>query len=149
MAILAVAAVACASVATASTPTKAEQLRAYLASMKPVVKAIQREENRVVIGDTASGPLASVGRNLLRLSAKAKVIVSPTVLRGPHADLVRGVRVESTAFANYNGVDERFLTTLIRGRRLQNSWREEVIFQLRRAGLAVPLWLKTFGGRGL
>jgi hypothetical protein len=65
-----------------------------------------------------------------------KAVKPPAAMRGPHAGFVLTVKTE---FSGSQGELERRSREMAT---LRAHWRQEVTFQLRHAGLAVPLWVK-------
>jgi hypothetical protein len=141
----------------ASPPSLTTELMSYLAQTRAPVTTVYsnmksvnqsfRANTRGVAGKAASAWLA---QSVLLGKVKA-----PVVLRGSHADLVRGTRILSNTLRRYlaeggEGADiDKSLAALhhleapfFNSTSLIVNWGEEFRAQLRRAGLAIPLWLK-------
>jgi hypothetical protein len=125
-------------------PATASELTAYLAHVAPINAAVVKAEKVFTAADLAAlnGKTVNLKKaqqvlisSLLNASAKLKRVTPPTVLKGPHAAFVSSLKLEAQG-------SETEASTL----RIQ--WRQEVIAQLRRVGLAVPLWVKQVHNGG-
>jgi hypothetical protein len=155
---------------TKAPPTKAQQLQSYLAAVHPIatkVRVAQVQEalrlktmiqaNGVV--DTA--PFRDSCRQLGLGSNALKKVQRPAFLAEPHAALVGAWRYEAIACARFaDAIDgggngsvalafsvafEKLRGANETGWSEERHWRSEVIAQLRRLGLVVPLWIQQVG----
>jgi hypothetical protein len=121
------------------TPATARSLTAYLAKVKPLnavvvtaeaswIKAKAHPEKGSNNTDPAVARKELVA-TLLQTSSALKRIVPPATLRNAHVALVSSLKLEA------RGKDRS-------ANRLRTRWRDAVVFQLHRAGLAVPRWVK-------
>jgi len=146
-------AVAAAPLLVAAVPVEAgpvasqTTIQAYIRQMAPLNAKMVKAENRLT-----TAQLGLLGGSVTEAEVKAaaraftsdvrdaylgmKAIKPPAVLRGPHAGYVLTVKTEYAASQATLERRSREMATL------RAQWREEVIFQLRHAGLSVPLWVK-------
>ena len=145
---LAAAALLAAAPVKAATATERTQMAAYIREMAPLHAKIVNAETRLqraqlgfIGGNVSETKLNAVTRafneDVHTAYIGAKAIKPPAVLRGPHAAFVLTVKTEDT------GTQERLERTSRQMKTLRAQWRQEVTAQLRRAGLVVPLWVKT------
>ncbi len=155
--------------ATAATPTQAERrtaFKTYAAKVRPIVNDALLAQTWIE-GSIESGEpswsytprVRAQGQILIELGAKLRRVRPPGGFGEPHASLAGGwrmegkaaVRLASALAANANdpfstALDE-WAIDLDFAREEQAHWRQEMTAQLRRFGLAVPLWLKQVGRR--
>jgi hypothetical protein len=132
----------------AAPATDQAQMRAYISQMAPLNAKMVKAENRLTAAQL--GMLGgSVTEAKLNAAARAftsdlraaylgmKAVKPPAALRGPHAGFVQTVKADYTG--SHAGLESRSRQMAA----LRAHWRQEVTFQLRHAGLAVPLWVKN------
>jgi hypothetical protein len=138
--------VAAMPVEAAPVTTRAE-MAAYIRQMAPLHAKTVKAEQRLSAaqlgylgGRVTEAQLDAAARAFKRDLRDAylgmKGVKPPAVLRSPHAGFLLTVKTEFSASQGELERRSREMSTL------RAHWREEVIFQLRRAGLAVPLWIK-------
>jgi 2-polyprenyl-6-methoxyphenol hydroxylase-like FAD-dependent oxidoreductase len=139
--ITAVAVLACglSQAASGASPPASHALSAYLAKVKPLNAAVAAAEGSWMKakahpkkGSNNTDP--SVARKeliatLLHTSSALKRIVPSATLKNAHAAFISSLKLEA------RGADGS-------ANRLRTRWRDAVVFQLHRAGLAVPRWVK-------
>ncbi|WP_329641441.1 hypothetical protein [Gaiella sp.] len=132
----------------AAPVTDRTQMAAYIRQMTPLHAKIVNAENRLqraqlgyIGGNVTDAKLDAVTRafneDIHAAYIGVKAIKPPDVLRGPHAAFVLTVKTEDV------GSQQRLESTSRQMKTLRAQWRQEVTAQLRRAGLVVPLWVKT------
>jgi len=137
-----VAVIACglSQAAWGASPPAEHALSAYLAKVKPLNSAVVAAEASWIKAAKAHPKKNANNTNpgvnkkeligtLLHTSTALKRIVPPATLKSAHAALVSSLKLEAQGA---NGRANAFRT----------RWRQAVTFQLRRAGLAVPPWVK-------
>jgi hypothetical protein len=147
--LLAATALIVAAVPVEAAPvTDRTEMQAYIRQMAPLNAKMVRAEHRLT-----AAQLGYLSGSVTEAEAKAaarafttdvrdaylgmKAIKPPAVLRGPHAGYVLTVKTEYSASQGTLERRSREMATL------RAQWRQEVTFQLRHAGLSVPLWVKS------
>ncbi len=132
----------------AAPATDRTEMAAYIRQMAPLHAKIVKAENRLQAAQLGfiGGGVTEVKLNaatrafnedLKAAYIGAKAIKPPADLRGPHADFVLTVKTENL------GSQQTLERTSRQMKTLRAHWRQEVTFQLRHAGMTVPLWVKT------
>ena len=122
-----------------STPPTARSFTAYLAKVKPLNAAVAAAEASWMKAKAHPSKRSNNGNpgvarkeliaTLLHTSSALKRIVPPATLKNAHVAFVSSLKLEA------RGADGS-------ANRLRTRWRDAVISQLHRAGLAVPRWVK-------
>lgn len=145
--VLAVTALLAVAVPVEAAPdTTRTEMAAYIRQMAPLNAKIVKAEDRLTAAQLAflrgTGTEANADaaaraftRDVRDAYLGMKAIKPPAVLKGPHAGFVLTVKTE---FSGSGAVEPRSSKMAA----LKAHWRQEVIFQLRHAGLSVPLWVK-------
>lgn len=147
--LVSVFAVALPGAASARQSSRATEMQAYLHQMAPLYAKIVKAENRLdhaelgmLDGKVTDAELKAADQafkpDVRAAYIGMKAVQPPAVLRGPHAGLLLTAKAEYTE--RWDG------SRPTRARQmgaLRTQWRQEVIFQLRYAGLSVPLWVKN------
>lgn len=171
MAVVATAAFV-ASAATAATPkpSAATQLRTYLTKVQKPANQIASEDRRVDVAVYAyqqiggpvwlKAPLHQASAGATAAAAALSHVKAPTAMKGPQALLVAGTRTfaaaEGKAADQADAADTTDASALefisidagsAQGalQAVEQNWRDELVVQLRRAKITVPLWLKQVG----
>jgi hypothetical protein len=139
IAVTAVIAGGVAHTASAASPTSHHALSVYLGKVKPLnasvfvaETALLKAERAAKHGQNNTSPAAArkdLKATLLTSARKLSRIVPPANLRAANAAFVSSLRLEA------RGTDGR-------ANRLRMRWRNAVLTQLHRAGLAVPKWVE-------
>lgn len=132
------------------------ELSTYFAQAKPHALAFRLRMNQslsAIRNDLNYAKIRLAGQRLTTTSSKLQKVKAPLVLSEAHGSVVRGIRICGRALVRY--VDEhkanpnralnRVLGALDTAEPLIEHWREEMLVQLRQAGLPVPLWVKNVG----
>ena len=137
-----------AALPVAAAPVGKSPMATYIRQMAPLNAKMVRAENRLnaaqlgFLGGSVSEAKLKAASRTFDIDLKAaylgmKAITPPDVLRGPHAGYVLTVKTEYAANQATLERRSRKMATL------RAQWRQEVTAQLRRAGLVVPLWVKS------
>ena len=132
----------------AAAVTDQTQMQAYIRQMAPLNAKMVKAENRLtaaqlgfingkVTEEETKAAARAFDRDLRGAYLGMKAVTPPAVLRGPHAGYVLTVKTEYAASQGALEHRSRQMATL------RAQWRQEVTFQLRHAGLSVPLWVKS------
>jgi hypothetical protein len=141
-------------VAAAASASAPATVQTYLVKIRPAVVLAEQAQRQVVVAYT--DPPAGQGPKMIRSSAASFVkaagmlsrVAAPAQLREAHGDLRHALRLEADAlrvFAVSFGTTAETPKAdawLSNAATLAASWRQELIAQLRRAGVAVPVWVK-------
>jgi hypothetical protein len=120
------------------------EMTAYIRQMAPLYAKTVKAENRLqaaqlgylngkITEAEARAKARAFTRDVRDAYLGMKATKPPAVLQGPHAGFVSTVKAEFTK----GGAARPSQMAALRA-----QWRQEVTFQLRHAGLAVPIWVK-------
>jgi hypothetical protein len=154
----------------APSTAPANDLRAYVLKVQPIIAKVTRAENSGLAAMNGASlvdhpeSLARAATGLRTASAQItaqanalRAVRAPADLVGPQSSLrtglgyeARGLLVLAAALAHYDGpvglsdATDRFTALADKGAEAQRQWAQEVTVQLRARGITVPLWVKTF-----